>query len=146
MHKGSRGHVALLSFSNVAVDTFRDEYRNLRGRDGDSDRVVIQTVDSFITNYILKPHGARAMGCSRTPFLVQGGEQFLAGFRFGTDSKNRIGIDELAIDLEDGKATFHRRFKNGGSKRLDQEHTKLAREQLLKLGKLGGYTYAAGRV
>lgn len=143
---GSRGHVALLSFSNVAVDTFRDEYRKLRGRDGDSDRVVIQTVDSFITNYILKPHGARAMGCARAPFLVQGGEQFLAGFRFGTEPKNPIGIEELALDLEDGKAAIHRRFKNGGSKRLDQANTKLAIEQILKLGKSGGYTYAAGRV
>lgn len=143
---GSRGHVALLSFSNVAVDTFREEYRKLRGRDGNCDGVVIQTVDSFITSYILRPHGARAMGCVRAPYLVLGGEQFLAAYRFGTDPKNRIGIDELALDLEDGKAAVHRRFKNGGSKRLDQASTKLAIEQILKLGKSGGYTYAAGRV
>lgn len=143
---GSRGHVALLSFSNVAVETFRDEYRKLRGRDGDCDRVVIQTVDSFITSCILRPHGARAMGCARTPYLVLGGEQFLAAYRFGTDLKKKIGIDELALDLEDGKAAVHRRFKNGGSKRLDQADAKLAIEQLLKLSKSGGYTYATGRV
>jgi superfamily I DNA/RNA helicase len=43
---GSRGHVALLSFSNVAVDTFRDEYR-MR---------------------LLRPHGARHQATGyRTP-------------------------------------------------------------------------------
>lgn len=143
---GSRGHVALLSFSNVAVDTFRDEYRQLRGCDGDSDRVVIQTVDSFITSFILRPHGARAMGCSRTPYLVLGGEPFLASYRFGTDPQKPIGIDELALDLEDGKVTIHRRFKSGGSKRLDAEHTELAKTRIRKLGAAGGYTYATGRV
>lgn len=145
-HMGSRGHVALLSFSNIAVDTFRDEYRQLRGRDGDSDRVVIQTVDSFVTSFILRPHGARAMGCSRTPYLVFGGEPFLANYRFGSDPQKPIGIDELALDLEDGKVAIHRRFKKGGSKRLDAEHTKLAKEQIRRLGAAGGYTYAAGRV
>lgn len=143
--QGSRGHVALLSFSNVAVETFRNEYRKLRERDGDSDRVVIQTLDSFITSYVLRPHGARAMGCTRTPYLVLGGEQFLAGYRFGTDLKNRIGIDEIALDLENGRSTVYRRLKNGGSLRLDEANSKLAIEQIRRLGRNGGYTYAAGR-
>lgn len=143
---GSRGHVALLSFSNVAVDTFHNEYRQLRGCDGDSDRVVIQTVDSFITSFILRPHGARAMGCSRTPYLVLGGEPFLSSFRFGTDPQKLIGIDELALDLEDGKVAIHRRFRRGGSKRLDAEHTELAKKKIRKLGATGGYTYATGRL
>lgn len=141
----TRGHVALLSFSNVAVDTFRDEYRKLRGRDGDSDRVLIQTMDSFITSFILRPHGARAMGCARAPYLVLGGEPFLNGFRFGTDPQQTIGIDELALDLEDGKSAVHRRLKNGGSKRLDEANTELAIEQIRKLARSGGYTYATGR-
>ncbi|WP_257250935.1 UvrD-helicase domain-containing protein [Burkholderia cepacia] len=143
---GSRSHVALLSFSNVAVETFRDEYRQLRGRDGDFDRVVIQTMDSFITSFILRPHGTRAMGCSRTPYLVLGGEPFLASYRFGTDPQKPIGIDELAIDLEDGKIAIHRRFKSGGSTRLDAEHTELAKAMIRKLGATGGYTYATGRL
>ena len=143
---GSRSHVALLSFSNVAVETFRDEYRQLRGRDGDFDRVVIQTMDSFITSFILRPHGTRAMGGSRTPYLMLGGEQFLASYRFGTDPQKPIGIDELAIDLEDGKIAIHRRFKSGGSTRLDAEHTELAKAMIRKLGATGGYTYATGRL
>lgn len=142
---GSRGHVALLSFSNVAVDTFREEYRTLRGCDGDSDRVVIQTMDSFITSFILRPHGARSMGCARAPYLVFGGEHFLSVYRFGTDPQKPIGIDELSLDLEDGKSAVHRRFKNGASKRLDEANTELAIEQIRKLAKSGGYTYATGR-
>lgn len=142
---GSGGHVALLSFSNVAVDTFRNDYRKLRGRDGDCDRVVIQTVDSFITSYILRPHGARAMGCARTPYLVLGGEQFLSGYRIGTDRQKSIGIDELALDLEGEGSAVYRRFKNGGSKRLDKAETELAVDQIRKLARNGGYTYATGR-
>src|ERR1700712_4581444 len=79
----SRGYVALLSYSNVAVDTFRDEYRLLTGRTGEDDRVVFHTVDSFIATYLLRPHGARIMRCTRTPFLVQGGEAFLANYAVG---------------------------------------------------------------
>lgn len=142
---GSRGHVALLSFSNIAVDLFRDEYRRLRGRDGDSDRVVIQTVDSFLTTFILRPHGSRAMNCPRTPYLVLGSEPFLSSFRFG-DPKNPIGLDELAFDLENGEVVIHRRFKNGGAQRLDASLTKAAKQKVVALATKGAYTYGAGRV
>ena len=138
---GSRGHIALLSFSNIAVDTFRDEYRQLRGRDGDSDNVVIQTVDSFLTTFILRPHGSRAMNCPRTPYLALGTEPFLSSFRFG-DAKNPIGLDELAFDLENGKVAVHRRFKNGGAQRLDAALAKTAKQ----LAATGAYTYGAGRI
>jgi len=141
---GSRGHVALLSFSNIAVDTFRDEYRQLRGRDGDSDNVVIQTVDSFLTTFLLRPHGYRAMNCSRTPYLVQGTEPFLSSFRFG-DAKNPIGLDELAFDLENGQVVVHRRFKNGGAQRLDAALTKAAKQKVVALAEIGAYTYGANR-
>lgn len=142
---GSRGHVALLSFSNIAVDTFRDEYRQLRGRDGDSDRVVIQTVDSFLTSFILRPHGSRVMNCSRTPYLVLGTEPFLYNFRFG-DPKNPIGLSELAFDLENGEVVVHRRFKNGGTRRLDDALTKAAKQKVAALATKGAYTYGSGRI
>lgn len=142
---GSRGHVALLSFSNIAVDTFRDEYRQLRGRDGDSDRVVIQTVDSFLTTFILRPHGTRAMNCPRTPYLVQGTEPFLSSFRFG-DPKHPIGLDELAFDLENGKVVVHRKFKSGGAQRLNAALTKGAKQKIVELAAKGAYTYGTGRL
>jgi AAA domain len=143
--EGSPGHVALLSFSNVAVDTFRDEYRQLRGRDGDSDRVVIQTVDSFLTTFILRPHGSRAMNCTRTPYLVLGTEPFLYNFRFG-DFKNPIGLSELAFNLENGDVVVHRRFNNGGVQRLDDALTKAAKQKVAALATKGAYTYGSGRV
>lgn len=142
--EGMRGHTALLSYSNIAVDTFRSEYLQRRGRDGASDRVVIQTMDSFITTFLLRPHGARVMNASRTPFLVLGGEPFLANYKFG-EHRNPIGLDELALDRVGGKTVFYRRHKNGGSSKLDEETTKAARLKAGALAKVGGYTYALGR-
>lgn len=142
---GSRGYVALLSYSNVAVDTFRDEYRQLTGRSGDEDRVVFQTVDSFIANYLLRPHGARVMNCSRTPFVVLGGEPFLANYSVGS-GKDSFGVDRILLDLKpNGKTEYHQKFRGGGRKALDAETSKLVRKQAVQLGKVGGYTYGFGR-
>lgn len=142
---GSRGHVALLSYSNVAVDTFQDEYRVLTGRTGEADRVVFHTVDSFIASYLLRPHGARIMKCGRSPYLVQGGEPFLAKYAVG-EGKERFGLEQVLLDRrEDGAPVYHRRFKGGGKQELDAETTAIVREQAIRLGKVGGYTYAFGR-
>lgn len=142
--KGSRGYVALLSYSNVAVDTFRDEYRLLAGRSGDDDRVVIQTVDSFITTYILRPHGARVMKCNRAPFLVLGTEPFMANYRVG-QKEERFGLEDVSLDRTSGKTVFHRRFRTGGTQRLDDALGEEIRENATKLAAVGAYTYAFGR-
>lgn len=143
--EGTRSHIALLSYSNVAVETFRREYRGLRGVDGDSDRVVIQTVDSFIASFVLRPHGSRIMRCERTPFVVLGGEPFLSNYRFGTDVKNKVDLIDVALSRQGGQTIFHRRHRGGGTSPLDEVHTRLARENINKLAKIGGYTYATGR-
>ena len=81
--KDKHGLIALLSFSNVAVDTFRQEYRQLqRMRPIYSSRseVEISTMDGFITSNILRPHSHRTMKCNCTPFLVDGREPFLKNF------------------------------------------------------------------
>lgn len=85
------------------------------------------------------------MGCDRTPFLVLGGEPFLSNYRFGTDIKNQVGVEELALRREGNTTVFYRRLKNGGASELDLSHVDLARKSLAKLAKVGGYTYAAGR-
>lgn len=47
----TRGYVALLSYSNTAVDTFRSQYTELAATgEPCANRVHIATVDSFITN------------------------------------------------------------------------------------------------
>lgn len=143
--KDSRGYVALLSYSNVAVETFRDEYRSLTGRSGDQDRVVFHTVDSFIATYLLRPHGARVMNCSRTPFVVLGGEPFLSNYAIGS-GKDSFGLDRVLLDRKpDGKIEYHQKFRGGGKKLLDEETSALVRKKAMHLGKVGGYTYAFGR-
>ena len=142
---GSRGYVALLSYSNVAVDTFRDEYRLVTGRAGEADRVVFQTVDSFIATFLLRPHGARIMNCERTPYLVQGAEPFLANYAIG-EGKDRFGLDRVLLDrTHDGSIAYYRGFKGGGKQALDSETTAVVRGKAISLGRVGGYTYAFGR-
>jgi AAA domain len=140
----SRGYVALLSYSNVAVNTFRTEYQELTGRAGDDDRVVIQTVDSFITTYLLRPHGARVMKCNRTPFLVFGSEPFMANYVVG-QGKERIGLEDVLLDRCGEQTVFHRRFKSGGTQRLDDDTKREVRDKAKNLANVGGYTYALGR-
>ena len=84
-----RGRVALLSFSNVAVNTFRQSYQSLAQDLSPSigrDRVEIDTLDGFITGNVLRPHAYRTMGATQAAFLVTGGESFLSGFMFKTSS------------------------------------------------------------
>lgn len=135
----SRGYVALLSYSNVAVNTFRTEYQNLTGRLGDDDRVVIQTVDSFITTYLLRPHGARIMKCNRAPFLVFGNEPFMANYAVGKGTE-RIGLEDVLLDRSGGKTVFYHRFRGGVTQRLDDARMAEALDKVKKLANVGGYT------
>ena len=105
----ARGYVALLSYSNVAVESFRSEYKALshRGRDFSS-RVVVATVDAFITSHIVLPHSAREMGCSRQPFLIRGGEPFLNGHKINNGtypSPMRKRIFRVSMDSA-GNVTY----------------------------------------
>jgi superfamily I DNA/RNA helicase len=140
----SRGCVVLLSYSNVAVDTFRTEYQKLTGRAGEVDRVVIQTMDSFITTYLLRPHGARVMQCNRTPYLVFGSEPFMVSYAVG-QGKERIGLEDVLLDRSADQTVFHRRFNGGGTQRLSEETQREVIDKAKKLAKVGGYTYALGR-
>ena len=85
------------------------------------------------------------MKCGRSPYLVQGGEPFLAKYAVG-EGKERFGLEQVLLDRrEDGAPVYHRRFKGGGKQELDAETTAIVREQAIRLGKVGGYTYAFGR-
>ena len=84
-----RGRVALLSFSNVAVETFRRGYQVLAQKlptGAGRSRVDIDTLDGFITSHILRPHAYRTMGAPQAAFLVTGSEPFLDGFTCRGDS------------------------------------------------------------
>lgn len=139
----ARGRVALLSFSNVAVNTFRKAY-DVLARDLPTgvgrDRVEIDTLDGFITSTILRPHGHRTMGASQAAYLVTGGETFLGGFTFKTPTYP-MSITELNVALIEGKECFYYRRNDD----LELVANGVARDLIGRLGKTGAYTHDLGR-
>ncbi|CAJ0729140.1 MAG: ATP-dependent helicase [Ralstonia sp.] len=139
----SHGYVALFSYSNVAVDTFKQEFGTLlRTLPGLSQRVLIGTVDSFLTTYVLRPHGARTMGASRSPFLVHGTEPFLRGFTV-FDGKYPHPISELRVQFK-SDGTLEYLLQAAGKPPVPVEAWK-AQDVIEKLGKAGAYTHELGR-
>lgn len=139
----ARGRVALLSFSNVAVDTFRKAYdvlaSSLPSGAGRS-RVEIDTLDGFITANIVRPHGHRTMMSPRATFLVTGNESFLAGFKFATSAFPQP-ITALKLAFVNGEEVFYYSF-NDQTEQIDRL---TARSLIAKLGRTGAYTHDLGR-
>lgn len=140
---GQRGRVALLSFSNIAVDTFRNGYQLLAhqlpagiGRE----RVEINTLDGFITGNILRPHAYRTMGAKQAPFLVTGGENFLNGFTFQTNNFP-LAITQMQTGIRNGKAYFYYAFYE----QTYELNTAYALGIVNRLGLTGAYTHNLGR-
>lgn len=140
---GQRGRIALLSFSNIAVDTFRDNYRHLAqtlpataGRG----RVDIDTLDAFITTHVLRPHAHRTMGAQQTPYLVSGSEPFLAGFKLKTQHFPQ-DITSVRVGFRDGDFHF---FYSVHNQNFDL-NTAQALNLVERLGKAGAYTHDLGR-
>lgn len=136
-----RGIVALLSFSNVAVDTFSKEYAALLREMpviGRSAAVEIDTMDGFITTNVLRPHGHRVMGCTRAPYLVEGREPFLKSF---TVFDGKIPRPTADIDIAcDGNS-----FKFLIGRHGTALNANWAAAAVAKLGAVGAYTHSAGR-
>jgi superfamily I DNA/RNA helicase len=138
----SRGYAVLLSYSNVAVNTFRKEYTGVAAKYGDlSKRVVICTVDSFITNNILAPHGANVMNCSCRPFLVHGRERFLENSSFSVfDGSRPLRIIDVELRCLGGASW---EFVNAKSGRPLPEDNAI--KAVKALGRTGAYTHVLGR-
>lgn len=135
------GLIGLLSFSNVAVDTFKTEYaRLLRSLPAisRSSRVEIDTMDGFITANILRPHGHRVMQCPRTPFLVEGREGFLSRF---TVYDGNISQPTANIEIMSEGTGFRYAIGRANS----ELPAKWAEPALAKLGSIGAYSHSAGR-
>lgn len=138
----SRQYVALLSYSNVAVETFRAEYAKLTaGQDGLSNRVLICTVDAFVTSHILSPHAASTMQCARRPYLVNGHEPFLKGFTFFNGKFNEE-IRFLSAVLNGTNWNFFNTAMRGN---VVPANDSTALAAIRKLGKAGAYTHDLGR-
>lgn len=138
----SQQYVALLSYSNVAVETFRAEYAKLTaGQQGLSSRVMICTVDAFVTSHILSPHAASAMQCARRPYLVHGHEPFLKGFTFFNGKYNEE-IRYLSAVLNGTNWNFFNTALHGNAVPVNDSTAVAA---IAKLGKAGAYTHDLGR-
>lgn len=139
----ARGRVALLSFSNVAVDTFRKAYDDLASSLPSSagrSRVNIDTLDGFITTNIIRPHGHRTMKSERAAFLVTGSEAFLEGFKFSTSSFPQ-SITALHLAFVSGDEVFFHVYND----QIELVNTSTARNLIAKLGRTGAYTHDLGR-
>lgn len=106
-----------------------------------SPRVLICTVDSFIANNILLPHADRAMASPRRPFLVQGHEPFLAGFKI-FNGKHNVGINTLRIQVGGSRLEYYSKLGYTPAITLDAAQAVAA---IKKLGESGAYTYEIGR-
>lgn len=138
----TQGYVLLLSFSNVAVSTFEKEYADLVHEGSDMPaRVTIDTVDSFLTRYILRPHGARVMRAQRQPFLVSGSETFLNGYKVYDGNFSR-DIKYLTVRLRDTGIFTYFICQNSVEIEVD---AKVAERTIERLGQVGGYTHELGR-
>lgn len=139
----ARGRVALLSFSNVAVDTFRKAYNDLASSlpsGARRSRVDIDTLDGFITTNIIRPHGHRTMMSARPAFLVTGNEAFLEGFKFSTSSFPQP-ITSLHLAFVSGDEVFFHLYND----QIELVDASTARNLIAKLGRTGAYTHDLGR-
>jgi superfamily I DNA/RNA helicase len=138
-----RGRVALLSFSNVAVDTFRKSYQalaqNLPSGMG-RDRVEIDTLDGFITSNVLRPHAYRTMKSTQAAFLVTGTETFLDGFNFNP-GLFPLSVTKMQVGFR-GDAPY---FYHSNNNQISELNTAYALGIVNRLGKTGAYTHNLGR-
>jgi hypothetical protein len=139
-----RGHVALLSFSNVAVDVFGRSYlENLKDtRKSGRARVCIETFDGFITTKVLRPHASRTMESDCMPYLLTGTEPFLDNplYQFKPNGQRYAAdIDTVEVEHKDGKLKISCRPY---SQTLEVPN---GIQPVRRLGKLGAYPHALGR-
>ena len=139
----NHGQIALLSFSNVAVDTFNRDYNALVQEEAVGVRkngIEISTVDAFVTSNIIRPHGHLVMKCDRTPFLVHGSEPFLASFHVWIDKRPH---PTTGIEIKP---------KKGGGLQYEIGRTntvvdkKTGEEAISKLAQVGAYSHALGNL
>ncbi|AOR59602.1 UvrD-helicase domain-containing protein [Pectobacterium parmentieri] len=138
-----RGRVALLSFSNIAVDTFRQSYQSLAlemsvGPSGH--RVDINTLDGFITRHVLHPHAHRTMQATQAAFLVTGGESFLNSFSF-KPGNYPVSIMSMQVGWRDSGIYFYY-VNNDQVVELNHGY---ASAIVHRLGTVGAYTHNLGR-
>lgn len=147
-----RGYVALLSFSNVAVNTFKREFiahsNGAESRSPYFNRVAIETLDRFVSGNIIRPHAFRVMKSSVAPFLISGNEPFLENkdFRFWAVPKRGKEFPVPPKDI--GKVAI--RFNGNGFSAYYNTNGVLVgvdgwEKVAERLAAIGAYTHELGR-
>ncbi|WP_223460365.1 UvrD-helicase domain-containing protein [Pseudomonas sp. A-R-26] len=142
--ENSRGRVVLLSFSNVAVNTFNKGYLQLASAlpdDANRKRVEVDTLDGFFTQHVLRPHAYRTMAAAQAAYLVSGSEPFLANYRYWPDEGHPIPIKDIKVGIEEGNLCFFT-DTHDGVERLD---ARKALDSINRLAGTGAYTHELGR-
>jgi superfamily I DNA/RNA helicase len=147
---GSRySGIALLSHSNIAIKSFQDQFKQLGLHELPRLPHFVGTIDSFITCFLLANYGHLAMGSTRRPLLVWGGENFLRNPKFnvffdkGSDGQYPENITKLGIGInQSGKPYIFKDYF--GSEVLPKDAVR-AMQTLRDLGKYGFYTHEQGR-
>ncbi|WP_145558716.1 UvrD-helicase domain-containing protein [Yersinia mollaretii] len=142
--QNSRGRVVLLSFSNVAVNTFNAGYAELAAGlpdDANRRRVEVDTLDGFFTKHILRPHAYRTMAAPQAAYLVSGSEPFLTRFQYWREDKPPLPLKDIKVGMLN-KDFYFVRSKGDELEQLDKiEVLKIVN----RLGKTGAYTHDLGR-
>lgn len=142
--QNSRGRVVLLSFSNVAVNTFNAGYAELAAGlpdDANRRRVEVDTLDGFFTKHILRPHAYRTMSAPQAAYLVSGSEPFLTRFQYWREGKPPLPLKDIKVGMLN-KDFYFVRGKGDELEQLDKiEVLKIVN----RLGKTGAYTHDLGR-
>ncbi|AYH27249.1 ATP-dependent DNA helicase [Pectobacterium parmentieri] len=142
--QSSRGRAVLLSFSNVAVNTFNKGYAELAAAlpdDANRRRVEVDTLDGFFTKHILRPHAYRTMAATQAAYLVSGSEPFLARFQYWREGSPPLPLKDIKVGL------FNKDFYFVTSKgdELELLDTNDVLKIVNRLGKTGAYTHELGR-
>lgn len=142
--ENSRGRVVLLSFSNVAVNTFNKGYLQLASAlpdDANRKRVEVDTLDGFFTQHVLRPHAYRTMAAAQAAYLVSGTEPFLANYRYWPDEGHPLLIKDIKVGMDGGNLFFFTATHD----RVERLDAPKALDSINRLGGIGAYTHELGR-
>ncbi len=146
--------VALLSFSNVAIQTFRQALQELdtASKHSYSNRIYIDTFDGFLSSHIVRPHGNRFMNCKEgvTPYLVTNENPFLKNKKFCFHQKKTngngsfpIAPTRIRIRHEENELIFEYQDDIGNIHSIPKENGKAI---TFSLGKSGFFTYSGANL
>ena len=134
-----RTFIALLSFSNIAVDTFLKRFLEISKNEDlgpYGSRVSILTLDSFFSQNVLLPYGHLVMGCQDRPFILSDYET-KKHLIYDENSRAKHNYNDLKVELID----------NSWELCLSKQRP-ISRENyqnIKKFLKTGAYTHELGR-